>query len=121
MSRKRLCFKRQYNITNSISRIFQLKISCKIFWLLVHFQLVWIPSVCYIQNYYMLGCVYLYFMPLFLHRLGNLLAYVAALFVASLSKLSTARGTDARTGDTKSLGDRIESAIGKIFSFSRLI
>ena len=31
---------------------------------LLHAKLVWMPSVCYIPNYYLLNCVYLYLEPL---------------------------------------------------------
>ena len=54
-------------------------------------------------------------MPVLLHPIGNLLAYVAVLFVASVSKLSRVCGTDARTGDSKSPGGKIESAIEHFF------
>ena len=43
------------------------------------------PSVCYIPDYYLQNCVYLYFVPFLLHRIGNLLAYVAAFFVTMFS------------------------------------
>ena len=33
--------------------------------------------------YYMQNCIFLYLVLLLLHRIGNLLAYVAALLVAS--------------------------------------
>ena len=52
-----------------------------------------------------------------LHRIGNLLAYVAALFVASVSKLSRDRGADARTVDSKLPGSRTESATVKVLIF----
>ena len=42
--------------------------------------------------------VYFYLVPFLLSSIGNFFAYLAALFVASVSKLSRARGTDARTG-----------------------
>ena len=38
-------------------------------------------SVFLVPNYYLQNCVYLYLVPLLLHGIGNLLAYVAALFV----------------------------------------
>ena len=41
------------------------------------------PTVCYIPNLYWQNCVYLYLVPLLLHNIGNLLAYVAALFETS--------------------------------------
>ena len=71
------------------------------------------PSVCYIPIYYMQNCVYLYLVPLLLHRIDNLSADRVALCVASDSKLSRTRSADASTGDSKSLGRRIESAIAK--------
>ena len=42
-------------------------------------------------------CLYL---ALLLHNIDIFLAYVAALFMASISKLSRACGGDARTGDS---------------------
>ena len=51
---------------------------------LLHVKLVCMPSVCYIPNYYLQNCVYFYFVPFLLNRIGNLLAYVAALFVTSV-------------------------------------
>ena len=44
--------------------------------------------VSYVANYYMQNCVYLYLVPLLLYGIGNLLAYVAALFVARVCNLS---------------------------------
>ena len=55
-------------------------------------KLVWMPSVCYIPNYYMQICVYLYLVPFSLHRIGNFLAYIAALFVASVCRLLSVFG-----------------------------
>ena len=54
-------------------------------------------------------------MPLLQYRFRNLLAYVAALFVASASYLSRARDTVARTRDTSSPYCRIESTIVNFF------
>ena len=48
-------------------------------------KLAWMPSACYIPNYYMPLCVYLYLVPLLLHCIGSLLACVAASFVTSVS------------------------------------
>ena len=59
-------------------------------------------------------------MLLLLHLIDNLLAYVAILFVAGVSKLSKSRGADARTGDSVSHDSGIESATAK-FYFSRLV
>ena len=42
----------------------------------------------------MQNCVCSYFVPLLLHRIGNLLAYVAALFVTSFCRLLTVRGRE---------------------------
>ena len=61
-------------------------------------------------------------MPLLLYRIGSFLAYVAGLFEASVNEMSRARGPDARTGDSKSPGRRIESVkaeylILKAFSY----
>ena len=58
---------------------------------LVHAKLVWMPSVCYIPNYYMLNCVYLYLVPLLLNGIDNLL-YAAALFVNSVCRCLSVRG-----------------------------
>ena len=52
----------------------------------------------------------LYLAPLLLLNIDNFLAYVAALFMASISKLSRACGADARTGDSKSPVRSFESA-----------
>ena len=41
-------------------------------------------SVCYVPNYYLQNCVYLYLVPLLLPRIVNLAAYLAALFVTSV-------------------------------------
>ena len=48
---------------------------------LCYAKLVWMSSVCYVPNYYLQNCVYLYLVPLLLPRIVNLAAYVAALFV----------------------------------------
>ena len=68
----------------------------------------------------MQSCVNLFLMPLLQHRFRNLLAYVSALFVASLSRVPRARDAVARTRYTSSLCRRIENATVK-FSFSRFI
>ena len=44
-------------------------------------KFVWMPSVCYVPNYNTQNSVYLYLVPLVLHCIGNLLAYVAALCI----------------------------------------
>ena len=54
-------------------------------------NLVWLPSVFYIPNYYLQHCVYLYLVPFLLNGIGNLLAYVAALFVTTVSWLLSLR------------------------------
>ena len=59
---------------------------------LLHAKLVWMPSVFYIPNYYLQNCVYLYFVPLLLNGIGNLLAYVAALFVTRVCRWLSVRG-----------------------------
>ena len=74
-------------------------------------------SVCHISNYYMQYCVY--YMQCGC-TIGIFLAYVAALFVAIVSKLSKARGTDASTRESTSLGRRSESATAKVLSFKVL-
>ena len=55
--------------------------------------------------------------PFLLHRIGNLLAFVADLFVASVSKLSMAIGAKARSGDSKYLGRRMEYTAAEILIF----
>ena len=56
-------------------------------------------------------------MTLSLHGVGNLLAYLASLFVASVCNLFRACGTDARTGDFNCPGRRIESFTAKVLLF----
>ena len=57
-------------------------------------------SVCYIPKYYMQNYDYLYFVPLLLHSTRHyLLAFV--LFLATVCKLSRARGADETTGVPK--------------------
>ena len=68
------------------------------------------PSVCYTTSYCMQNCVSEYLVPVLLHRIDNFLAYVAALIVACVSKMSRTRGADKRTGDSKSPGRRIDFA-----------
>ena len=58
---------------------------------LLHGKLTWMPSVCYIPSYYLQNCVYLYFVPPLLNRVGSLLAEVAALFGTSLSVVKRAK------------------------------
>ena len=50
---------------------------------LFHENLVWMPSVGYIPNYYLQNWVYLYL----LNRIGNLLTYVADLSLISVCQL----------------------------------
>ena len=63
-------------------------------------KLVWMPSFMHsiyysyytvLYIYYMQNCVSLFLVPRLLHCNGNLLAYVAALIVASVRKSSRAR------------------------------
>ena len=54
---------------------------------LLHAKLMWMPA-CYILIYYMQSCVVLYLGPFLLNGFGNLLAFVAVLFEASVCKLS---------------------------------
>ena len=58
---------------------------------LLHANLVWMPSVCYIPNYYLQDSVYLYLVPFLLNRIGYFLTYVAALFVTSVCRLLSSR------------------------------
>ena len=57
---------------------------------------VWMPSVCYIPNYKSQNSVYLFLAPLLLHRIANLLAYVAALRVTSVCRLLSVHGREGR-------------------------
>ena len=50
-------------------------------------NLVWMPSVSYITKL----CLFV-FVPLLLNGIGNLLAYVAALFVTSVCRWLSVRG-----------------------------
>ena len=52
-----------------------------------------------------------------MHRSGNLLVYVAALLLASISKMSRDRIAVARTEDSKSPGRYIESAVVNVLIF----
>ena len=60
--------------------------------ILLHAKLVWMPSVCYILNYYMQNFVYLYLVLLLPHRFAMLLALVAASFETSACRLLRIRG-----------------------------
>ena len=62
----------------------------------LHAKLVWMPSVCYIPNYYLQSWVYLFFAPLLLHVIEILLAYVAALFVTCVCRLLSVRAREGR-------------------------
>ena len=59
---------------------------------LLHAKLLWMPSVCEVPNYYWQNCVYLNFLLLLLNGIGNLLAYVAGLFVTSVCRWLSVRG-----------------------------
>ena len=63
---------------------------------LLQAKLVWMPSVCYIPKYNLQNCVYLCLVPFLLHRIPNLLAYVAAFFVTSVCLLLSVRGREVR-------------------------
>ena len=63
---------------------------------LLHAKLAWMPSVYYIPNCYMQKCVYFYLVTLLLNRIGDLLAYVAAIFVTSVCRFLTVRGREGR-------------------------
>ena len=65
---------------------------------LVHVKLVWISFFVFHFNTSKV-CVYLYWVSLLLHSSGNLLAYVAFLLMAFVSKFSRASDADARTCD----------------------
>ena len=56
-----------------------------------------------------------------LHSISNFLVYVAALFVASVRKLTRARGADPRTGNSKSPCCRVESDLTKYLIFKAYI
>ena len=51
-----------------------------------------------------------------LYRNDNLLAYLAALFVTSISKLLSAGSADAMTGNSNSPGRSIASARAKVLN-----
>ena len=70
---------------------------------LLHAKLVWMLSVCYIPNYYMLNWVYLYLEPILLNRIGKLLGYLAALSVNCVYRLLSLRGWVDSAWDSKSL------------------
>ena len=65
---------------------------------LLHTRLAWVTSVYHIPNYYLQSRVYLYLVPLLLHRISNLLKFIAALFDKCLLivKRSWPRGRDVR-------------------------
>ena len=59
---------------------------------------------------------YIYLVPLLVHRIGNLIAFVAALFLASDGELASARGADARSRDSISWSqDRIRHSKNFVF------
>ena len=62
----------------------------------LHTKLECMPSVFHNLKVYMRSCVYLYLLPLLLHSIGNLLAYVAALLVTSVCRLLSVRGREGR-------------------------
>ena len=43
-----------------------------------------------LSNFLHANCFYIYLVPLLVHRIGNLIAYVAALFLASDGNLASA-------------------------------
>ena len=84
---------------------------------LLQAKLVWMPSVCYTPNYYLQNCIYLYLVPLLLNRIGNLLAYVAALLVTSVCRWLSLRGWVVSAWDSKTLDcsrSQIESRPSRI-------
>ena len=98
------------NFPNSKDRnVFEMHYLC-IFW---HFAFQFLNKIVSLDA--MQNCVYLYLAQLLLQFF---LACVAALFLASASKLSRTRGADARTGDLKSR--RIDSVSAKISYFQGL-
>ena len=67
-------------------------------------------------------CVlFLYLVSLLMHRIGILLAYVAALFVTSVFQLLFVWGWEGRVWDSKSRGRRFEYDTYPNFTHSRLI
>ena len=70
-------------------------------------KLVWMLSV----------CVCWFLVSFLLHRYVNLVAYLATLFVVSVCKFLRACRADARTGDYKSFGGRIDSATANVLFF----
>ena len=96
--------KTRYFPTQNISQFFQIH-NLYLMWLyalrlFLHAKLI---SVCFIQNYYLQICVYLYLVPLLLNGIGNLLAYVAVFFVTSVCRLLSLRGWGDSAWDSKSL------------------
>ena len=59
-----------------------------------------VDAVCSVPNYYVQNSFYIYLVPFLLYRICILLAYKAALFVTSVSKLSSSCGADMRIGDS---------------------
>ena len=59
-------------------------------------KLVRMPLACYILNNYLQSSVYLCLVPLLLHGIGNLLAYVAVLFVTKVCLLLSVCGREGR-------------------------
>ena len=91
----------------SNSRYFAIFLKCIIYsefgfilYNFLHAKFVWMLSFVKFQ---LQNCVFLYLLSFLLHRIGNFSAYLAALFVASVSKLSRARSADARV-ETLNLG-----------------
>ena len=113
------------NNQNSISEIFQLNISRSFLkWI---FYAIWfyafqasVDAFSFSYSKLVHANLSVGIVALLLHCIGNLLAYVAALFMASVTKLSRAHGSDARTGDFKSRGCRIECAAAKNINFQGL-
>ena len=77
-------------------------------------------SVYYFPNNYMPNCVYLYLVPLLLHRSGNLFASVA-LFVTSGCRLCSFRSRASSMLEFKSRGCWFQSDMLQSFTDSRLI
>ena len=77
-------------------------------------------SVYYFPKNYLPNCVYLYLVPLLLHRSGNLFAYVA-LFVTSGCRSLSFRGRASSVLEFKSRGRWFQSDMLQSFTNLRLI
>ena len=89
-------------LTQYISQFFEMH-SLYIMWLCALRFVTCKVSVYYNPNYYLQSWVYLYLMRFLLNGTGNLLAYVAALFVTSVCRLPSLHDWGDSVWDSKSL------------------